>query len=171
MQFLQINKTVATERLYSFTLGCDVCKKKNEYHVWINYAVDFKLNHTSDIKANYTFLIVYCPPIDSVLSHMVVVFSFCLSVCFSLSLSLSLSLESILFWLLSPHAESRGSNSPPSYNWLSTHLLGTAPLSLSHPPPPSFCSLLCSLSLSFFFSDVLSCFKKTLVWPYAVVHA
>lgn len=37
-----------------------------------------------------------------------------------------LSLESVLLRLLSPHAGSRGSDSPPSYHWLSTQLLGTA---------------------------------------------
>lgn len=76
--------------------------------------------------------------------------------------SVSLSLESILFWLLSPHAGSRGSNSPPSYNWLSTHLLGTASLSLSLSLPLFFTFLPIPHFLSFFFADVLSCFKKPL---------
>lgn len=141
MQIQQIKKTVATVQLYSF-IHADLifplfCLKQ--------YAIGLLLNHFRH-KKKYTLLIGHYPPIDSVLSHMVVVFSFCLS------------LESILFWLLSPHAGSRGSNSPPSYNWLSTHLLGTASLSLSL--APSVLSFPPYPSLSFSYANVLSCSQK-----------
>lgn len=114
------------------------CLSNNEYHVWITYAVDFKLNHTSDIKTNYTFLIGYCPLIDSVLSHMVVVLP-------------SVSLSGIHFVLIvvSPCRVQR-----IQLTTLLQLALNTSPRYCTS-PPPSLCSLLSSLSLTFFLSFFL----------------
>lgn len=147
------------ENCYSWTVV--------HFHIcWLDFSLNILSENHLRHKPPHILNTLLSP--DWLLSHMVVVFSFCLS------------LESILFWLLSPHAGSRGSNSPPSYNWLSEHLLGTASLSLSLPlffPIPHFLSPLLMFPhalkkplFDLLLSFTLVSFLSALAFAYLFVH-